>query len=175
MLSSASRSVARQGGVWGLGMRPVIARPFAAAAVVVLVPAATHRAATPGQIWLKLPPSVQVASGPAAGSPFGGAVRLASNGRAGDAPILELLHKLDKSKGRKHVAGVVEQLVGAGVLGRPHAMTTVLKVMGRCGLVKEAIALNRRMAAPNVFTYSVLVTASTNARNLGQALGVLPR
>ena len=91
---------------------------------------------------------------------------------AGQATPPQLLHKLGKSKGRKHVAGVVEQLVGAGVLGRPHAMTTVLKVMGRCGLVKEAIALNRRMAAPNVFTCIVLVTASTNARNLGQALGV---
>ena len=115
-------------------MRPVIGRPTAAAVV-----AAIHHAATPGpggQIWLPLPrPRVQVAGGPAVGSPFAIAgaarswVRSASRGGAGGkAPMSVLLRNLRGAKGPEQVTGIVDQLVGAGVLGEPramHIMTTV--------------------------------------------------
>ena len=47
-------------------------------------------------------------------------------------------------------------MVGAGVLGEPKAMTTVLQVMGGNNLVKEAVELHRRMADPNVVACNTL-------------------
>ena len=42
--------------------------------------------------------------------------------------------------------------------------------MGRKGLIKEAIELHRRMAAPNAFTFSTVIKACDNAGDFGKAL-----
>ena len=67
-----------------------------------------------------------------------------------------VLRELRSTRGRGQVVGVVDQLVGAGVLGEPKAMTTVLQVMGGNNLVKEAVELHRRMADPNVVACNTL-------------------
>ena len=82
------------------------------------------------------------------------------------------MSELGRAKGRKQVVGVVDRLLGAGVLGRPRAMTTVLQVMGRNKLIKEAVELHRRMADPTVVTCTALIKACDNAGDLGKALEV---
>ena len=140
--------------------------PVAAAAVTAINRNATSGPKSGGghlKIRLHLPSGV-------GGPPFRVAVRLGTSRARTDGPAL--MSELARAKGREQVVGVVDRLVGAGVLGRPRAMTTVLQVMGRNKLIKEAVELHRRMADPTVITYTALIKACDNARDLGKALEV---
>ena len=93
---------------------------------------------------------------------------------AADPSFRGFLRTLRRAKGREQVAGAVDQLVAAGVLGEPEAVASVLTVMGRNKHIEEAIELVHRLADPNVVTYNTLIKACNLARDpdLGKAIEV---
>lgn len=93
-----------------------------------------------------------------------------------DANISGLLMLLYNAEGHGQVLELVDELMDAGALARPLALTSMLKTLARRQMDTEAIALKDRivrMGMPNVYHYNIILNMHAKARELDAALGVL--